>query len=279
MREVRIDTLIAYIDFISGLSEHTVCYRGAKDPVEDMKPTVVRSWQLNRAIRADTGRGDRPPLVLWEYEERLIEAFQRQSLPFLPAMPGCPLNWLAVAQHHQLPTRLLDWTRNPLIALYFAANNRGGYMRPEQWQDVYVFLWEVSNHADSHRHMLPLDRLPAMRPLGRGLIAATDEWADGWEDGGRGPGNDAVHLFSPPNLSSRIASQEGLFSFEEQLTETSFPDLAEREGLQLTRITVPGPARLDILKHLNRLGVETGRLFPDLPGLCAHQKWVAEWLW
>ncbi|WP_448208097.1 FRG domain-containing protein [Azospirillum sp. sgz302134] len=270
MREVRIATLLDYIEFISGQSEHMVSYRGAKDPVEDMKPTVVRSWQRNRAIRGDTGRGEDPPLKLWEYEERLIENFQRQSLPFLETPPGCHLNWLAVAQHHQLPTRLLDWTRNPLIALYFATNNRGGYTRPEQWVDVFVFQWEVADRLDSHRYMLPLDRLPQMKPRGNGLIASED---------GRSPGGDGVHLFSPPNLSSRIASQEGLFSFEEQLSETAFPDLAETLGLRLTRITVPGPARLDILKHLNRLGVETGKLFPDLPGLCAHQKWVAEWLW
>ena len=270
MREVRIGTLLDYIDFISGQTEHMVCYRGAKNPVEDMKPTVVRSWQRNRVVRADTGRADEPPLELWEYEERLIENFQRQSLPFLEKPPGCHLNWLAVAQHHQLPTRLLDWTRNPLIALYFAANNRDRYTRPEQWQDVYVFQWEVASRLDSHRHMLPLDRLPLMKPKGRGLIASED---------GEAPGADGVHLFSPPNLASRIASQEGLFSFEEQLSETPFPDHAESMGLPLTRITVPGAARLDILKHLNRLGVETGKLFPDLPGLCAHQKWVAEWLW
>lgn len=275
MRDVRIESLIDYIDFISGASDRTVSYRGAKDPVEDMKPTVVRSWQRNRAIRADTARngggrngGEGPPL--WEYEERLIESFKRQSLPFLESAPGCHLNWLAVAQHHELPTRLLDWTRNPLIALYFAANNRGRYQRPEQWSDAYVFMWVISDTLDSHRHMLPLDLLPAMKPRGHGRIA------DGESPAG---GDNRVHLFSPPTLSSRIASQEGLFSFEEQLSETSFPEMAEKLGLEVTRILVPGAARLDILKHLNRLGVETGKLFPDLPGLCAHQRWVAEWLW
>lgn len=270
MRDVRIESLIDYIDFISGASDRSVSYRGAKHPVEDMKPTVVRSWQRNRAIRTDAGRngGDGPSL--WEYEERLIESFKRQSLPFLENAPGCHLNWLAVAQHHELPTRLLDWTRNPLIALYFAANNRGRHQRPEQWSDAYVFMWVISDTLDTHRHTLPLDRLPAMKPRGEGRIA------DGESPAG---GDNHVHLFSPPTLSSRIASQEGLFSFEEQISETSFPEMAETLGLEVTRILVPGAARLDILKHLNRLGVETGKLFPDLPGLCAHQRWVAEWLW
>jgi hypothetical protein len=47
----------------------------------------------------------------------------------------------------------------------------------------------------------------------------------------------------------------------------------------MTRLTVPGEARFGILKQLNRLGVEGEKLFPDLTGLCAHQRWVAEWLW
>lgn len=267
MRDVSIASLIEYIDFIAKRSDSTVGYRGAKDPVEDMKPTVVRSWQRNRRMRRDTGRETRP-LSLWEYEERLIEAFKRQSLPFLETVPGCHLNWLAVAQHHELPTRLLDWTRNPLIALYFATSNRRNYAGPETWDDVYVFMWEVSDRPDSERAMLPLDRIQTMQPLGDGRIGDPDM-----------PPGDSMHLFTPPTLSSRIASQEGLFSFEEQISETSFPEHAEQTGLDLTCIRVKGAARLDILKHLNRLGVETGKLFPDLPGLCAHQRWVAEWLW
>lgn len=266
MREVRVQTLIDYIDFIASLSDRTVNYRGAKDPVENMKPTVIRSWQCNRRIRDDTGRPRH--LDLWEYEERLIEGFKRAALPFMDVVPDNHLNWLAVAQHYELPTRLLDWSRNPLIALYFAASHRGPYEPPETWEDVFVFLWEVSDTLDAHRHMLSLDRLHTLKPTGRGLIT----------DGGTGEPM-GVMLFNPPILSSRTASQEGLFSFQEQLSEISFPELAEQAGLALTRICVSGPARLDILKHLNRLGVETGRLFPDLPGLCAHQRWVAEWLW
>jgi hypothetical protein len=266
MREVRVDSLIRYIEVIAGLSDRAVHYRGAKDPVEDMKPTVVRSWQRNRRIRRDCSED--PRLGLWDYEARLVESFQRQALPFLETVPDCHLNWLAVAQHHQLPTRLLDWTRNPLIALYFAATNRDGYAPPGDWPDVHVFLWEMDDAAGARQHMLRLDRVRTMQPAEAGLIADRER-----------PEGAEVLLFNPPIIASRFAAQEGLFSFEQKLSEAPFPEIAARAGLGLTRITVAGPARLEILKHLSRLGVETGKLFPDLPGLCAHRKWVAEWLW
>lgn len=265
MKEVRIGSLADYVDMVCSLAGRTVQFRGAKDPVDGMTSTVVRSWGRNRRIREDTG--DEQKLTLWRYEARLIEAFQRQSLPFLEAVPDCHLNWLAVAQHHQLPTRLLDWTRNPLIALYFAVSERGAYRPSGEWDDAFVFMWEIRDEEQERRHMLALDRVRDMVPREGGVIG------DGGADD---PG---VLLFNPPIISSRIASQEGLFSFETSLSGTPFPEMAEAVGLELTRILIPGPMRLDILKHLNRLGVESGRLFPDLPGLCAHQSWVAEWLW
>lgn len=268
-KEIRIGSLADYVDMVCGLEGRTVQFRGAKDPMAGMTSTVARSWARNRRIREDAGGGQSLPL--WRYEARLIEAFQRQSLPFLEAVPDCHLNWLAVAQHHQLPTRLLDWTRNPLIALYFAVSERGAYRLPPEWDDAFVFLWEFRDEAQERRHILALDRVRDRVPGEDGLIA--DRAAgDGEEDPG-------VLLFSPPIISSRIASQEGLFSFETRLSGTPFPEMAETVGLDLARILIPGPLRLDILKHLNRLGVESGRLFPDLPGLCAHQSWVAEWLW
>ena len=86
MRNVRVESLVDYIEVIAGLADSAVYYRGAKDPAEDMKPTVVRSWQKNRRIRRDCG--EEPRLSLWAYEARLVEAFQRQALPFLEAVPS-----------------------------------------------------------------------------------------------------------------------------------------------------------------------------------------------
>lgn len=267
MHEVKVRTLVDYIERINSFGGRAACFRGAKDPIDDMRPTVVRSWRRNQRNREN--RGEMLRLELWQYEARLVEAFQRRSLPFLGTVPDCHLNWLAVAQHYQLPTRLLDWSRNPLVALYFAANDRHQRETANGWQDVYVFAWQLGDVIDVDEHVLSLKRVRAMQPGDQGLIS----------DGHQPRMDPGLVLFSPPMISSRFASQEGLFSFEEQLSEATFPEAAERSDITLTKIVIPGEARFEILKQLDRLGVETERLFPDLPGLCSHQRWVAEWLW
>jgi hypothetical protein len=57
---------------------------------------------------------------LLETESRMMSEFNRRAHPFLNVVPATELDWLSLAQHHGMETRLLDWSSNALVGLYFA---------------------------------------------------------------------------------------------------------------------------------------------------------------
>lgn len=86
-----------------------VIFRGHGNSSWDLKPAIGRHFT-----------GDWSKVA--ERETRALAEFKLRALPFARQRPTSDIEWLALMQHHGCATRLIDFTTNPLIALFFASD-------------------------------------------------------------------------------------------------------------------------------------------------------------
>jgi type I restriction enzyme M protein len=83
--------------------EVPLIYRGMTDVSWELRPSVGRLYNYIPSL-----------------EKQMLDSFKVGARPHLNFEPKNDWEWISLAQHHGLPTRLLDWTKNPLVATYFA---------------------------------------------------------------------------------------------------------------------------------------------------------------
>lgn len=231
-----------FLDWTTAFKGRTVLYRGVADP-EQMRPVAVRSFF--RSMRQPPGASDGDTLAAFRgYEARMFERFKREAVLLTESIPRDDWQWLGLAQHYGLPTRLLDWSRSPLVALYFAVSGRhDGPVR------VYACDW---GSLDAEEDLL----LDATAESNRHPLAFEGDIA-------------AVAL---PVIETRMAAQEGVFTIQ----GNPLRDVHEVAGARLSWHEMAAEERGGVRADLYRLGISAAALFRDLQGLAETQRWIFE---
>jgi hypothetical protein len=183
----------------------------------------------------------------------LTEFRRLQEIRF-PKPPAAKekFKWLQLAQHHGLPTRLLDWTQNPCIALYFACE----YLDNDGV--VYAF-----NPRDLNRLSLPRAKIEIVDPEEHSEII-DQYFALGGSERKRGLKTIAV---KPTWNSERIILQQGTFTMH---GETFALDSAQAPSL--VGIPIVKKHKRQILHQLDRIGVSEMFIFPEPEHVCNFLK-------
>jgi type I restriction enzyme M protein len=230
-------------------------YRGHSDANFRLVPTIGRPFCYNGKKITFSA----------EQERLLLHRFRRRIYP----IAGRILNeWeaLLLARHHALPTRILDWSRLPLVALYFAAS---------QHQDREGDVWAMVRF-DDEAHDLDVLHL-STRDTGHSPLTMFDRPA-------KHRAADAVKIVHPFYNSPRIVSQDGVFTLHsdpyrplDEYVNQKFCD--ERLDIEhLIKIPIVAKAKRSLVVQLDTFAINRRTVFPDLDGIAQHL-WEVETMW
>lgn len=168
-------------------------------------------------------------------------------------------NWLALAQHHGLPTRLLDWTYSPYIALHFATNEL------EMFEEDGM-IWAM-NYVGLNRYLPPHFKTIIEREESNVFTAdLLNEVSQNLDQLNTGVANPFLLFLEPPSLDYRIINQFALFSLMSDAKINLGNWLNEHEDLCF-RIHIPAKLKWEIRDKLDQANITERVLFPGLQGL------------
>jgi hypothetical protein len=239
----------------SGRRRDTGVYRGASDACRPLLTSLDRLGGVN------------PPHTKRELEAHILRNFIRYSRPHLSTAPVNEWEVLVAAQHHGVPTRLLDWTYSPLVAAHFATTD----VHVSRDRAVWRLDWQKVHRA------FKLPTLALLIEELAGTFGSEDRpftpWtlfdaATGNNPGARADLGDFACMIEPPSLDARITAQGAVFTLCTD-TSRSFDAFLEAHGLAsaLTKFVIPEAEVTRFRDQLDLVGIDERRVFPDLDGV------------
>jgi type I restriction enzyme M protein len=190
-------------------------------------------------------------------EARILELFKSRADPFLSVVPKSKLDWMVLAQHHGCPTRFLDWTGNPLVALFFAS---------EKDDKADGIFWSITSFEffphDTADEVLKSIAKKAFIYTPKHVTARITAQAAGF----------TIHPFSLDENGQPIPFQTG-----DDLQSPIFrPAEPNAPAGFVEHAIVPGAFKKTIRNQLHQLSIHREALFPGLDGISDHIKQIIE---
>lgn len=218
-------------------------FRGLSDAAYDMKSSFARRCGAHSHL-----------------EYHLLRNFSKYAEVPWTGDNASMWRWLTIAQHHGLPTRLLDWTYSPFVAAHFATADTDRF-------DCDGVIW----FADYVKINKLLPSPLADELVDHGANAFTLEMlehalGDIKQFDALGP--DLVLFFEPPSIDARIVNQFAFFSVMSSPTARLDQWLASHPDLY-GRIIIPRDLKWEIRDKLDQANITERTLFPGLDGLAS----------
>lgn len=233
---------------------------------------MLRRFRSNFAFRGDTRRNPSLQTGLMRMggdiaakERHLIRNFRKYARRSFVG-DDYVWNWLALAQHHGLPTRLLDWSYSPYVALHFVTSN------PRDMNvDGEVWMVDLSRvHRGLPQRLNELLEIEGSDVLTGELLSRAARTLDDLP--GLAP-EPFVLFLEPPSLDDRIINQAALFSL--MSTHDALMDewlLSRPDAWR--RVIVPADLKHEVRDRLDQINLTERVLFPGMDGLSA---WLARY--
>ena len=251
MKQVQIDSVAELIESINKLS-NSFFYRGQADSTWRLQSSLERiigdSWSAGKARTLED-------FSIQQFRSK-FHLYDRENV-----QPESQLAWLSIMQHYGVPTRLLDFTESPYVALYFALES----YNTQSERDIALYAFDYSAILDgSIGHIKTKDA--KFNETRSTVFDKQDEIFDKVVDRFA---YDIAWVAEPKLLNARLDRQAGSFllsgnrdlRIEEVLASTLYLDA------QLLKYTIPAELCSGVFALLRKMNITSKSLYGDLDGL------------
>jgi len=219
-------------------------------------------WVLNNAI-------ERTAFIHYHkgIEAEFLAEFQRGARNYLSKdeTPAHLVEWLALMQHHGAPTRLLDLTKSPYIAAYFA------FEFCEEKEDQNVAVWGVNiNYLKTRSLEILSEEFGEALNQSKNLINENLFETIFYQNDKR-----LVFPVEPFRMNKRYSLQQSVF-ISTGISDVSLMDqlhfLGNNMEQAVVKIEIPTQCKKEALRELHQMNLHRASLFPDLDGYALSLK-------